>query len=332
MTSLLRRLLPRQQSDLYIAIAVRHGRVNFVAYKGGAAQRLLVNDELDVEQQQYARTIERLLQRYAKLGLKGARTQVVLGPRLVQQTVVDKPALNDDELVQALPWTIKDLVDIPAADMVADYYESPVQIAGREKITAVVVQKSWLQQLLEPLHAAKLNIQGVVNEDLACCSLLPPDHAPTMLVSQYGDQQAQLILVKQRGLVVSRQLKPIQSVLQQAEPEPFESDMLAIELQRSMDYFSGQLRQAPLQHIQLALPGQHLSLFRSQLEQSLSLAVDAFRYPAWAQELAAGDYSDVGALAGLTYILPDLVPPLATKSGANPSPQAPQHKGEAVHE
>ena len=301
-----------RKSNLAVSFAIRHGKVHLAVLKNaarsqsGSRMELIVNDEQTVNQQNYAQAIETLLQRYQRLNFKHAPTQVVLSPRLVMQTTVDKPALSDDEIALALPWTLKDLIDIPSGDMIADFYESPVQLVGREKIQAVAVQKSWLAQVLQPLHAAKLAVQGVVNEDIALCALLGPEQATTVVVSQYEQQQAQLLLVKDNGLVVSRQLKPLHSVLDGSQIDTFEVEDLAIELQRSLDYFSGQLRQAPLQQALLALPGNHSAEIGAQLQQSLSLQVGALQYPPWAEDLAAGDYSDLGVLSGLAYLLPDL--------------------------
>lgn len=299
-----------RKSNLIVSFALRQANVHLAVLKLGPSasnasrpMELIVNDEQPVEQQNYARAIEILLERYARLNLKHALTQVVVSQRLVAQTTVDKPALSDDEIGLALPWTLKELMEIPPSDMAADFYESPVQLAGREKIQAVAVQASWLAQILQPLHDAKLAVQGVVNEDVALCALLPADHPPTVVVSQYQTQPAQLLLVKAKGLVVSRQLKPLQSVADSSAIEPLEVDTLALEVQRSLDYFSGQLRQAPLQQARLALPTQHSVAIGEQLEQSLSLQVGALEYPEWAGELAAGDYSDLGGLAGLAYLL-----------------------------
>lgn len=305
----------KRNTDFTVSFAIRHGNVHLAVLKNearsgpsGRRMELIVNDEQAVEQQNYARAIEILLQRYQRLNLKHAPTQVVLSPRLVSQTTVDKPALSDDEIALALPWTLKDLIDIPAGDMVADFYESPVQFVGREKIQAVAVQKSWLTQVLQPLHAAKLAVRGVVNEDIALCALLGPEQATTVVVSQYEQQQAQLLLVKDNGLVVSRQLKPLQSVLDGSQIDNLEVEDLAIELQRSLDYFSGQLRQAPLQQALLAVPGNHSAEVGAHLQQSLSLQVGALQYPPWAANLAAGDYGDLGVLSGLAYLLPELQP------------------------
>lgn len=311
----IKRWLPGAQSNLQIAIAVRQGRVNLAVCKSAKptsgqsnklAPRLIINDEQNVEQNNYAHAIEILLARYPRLNLKGASTQIVLGPRLVQQTSIDRPQLSEAELQQALPWSLKDLIDIPATDLIADYYDPPIQVAGRDKVHVVAVQKSWLSKLLQPLLEARVEIAGVVNEDLALCTLLNAQHPPLMLVSQYGQQQAQLLLIKQQSLVVSRQLKPLQSVTEHSELDGYEIDSLAIELQRSTDYFSGQLRQAPLQHVYLAFPGRHVHTLSEQLGQSLSLLAEPLGYPAWANELAADDYSDIGALAGLAYMLPAL--------------------------
>ena len=39
---------------------------------------------------------------------------------------MDKPMLSDEEIIQSLPWTTKDLVDIPPENIVADFIDYPI--------------------------------------------------------------------------------------------------------------------------------------------------------------------------------------------------------------
>ncbi|RUO26690.1 hypothetical protein CWE09_08315 [Aliidiomarina minuta] len=304
------RFFKRRQSKHLLAIALRHGRVNLLITRRTSAaadideDHLVVNDEQKVEAGDYAAAIRILLARYEKLNLRKAPVQIVLGPKLVHQVSMERPQLEDNEIAASLHWSLKELVDIPANDVVADYYDPAIQVSGRDKIHVVAVQKSWLQKVLLPVNEAKLDIQGIINEDLALTQLFPEQQAPLVLLSQYGQEQAQLLLIARQKLIVSRQLKPLISLKQPADVaiDTYETDMLALELQRSLDYYSGQLRQPALQHVQLAMPGSHQSDVAKVLTESLSLKVDIFTYPGWASELAAGDFSDLAAMAGVMWL------------------------------
>lgn len=306
----LRRLFTRTHSKYLVAIAVRQGRVNLMVTTNTDAISdavLKVNDEQLVDSGNYAAALRILLTRYEKLNLRHAPTQLVLNPRLVQQVSMDRPQLADNEIGASLPWLLKDLVDIPSNDIVADYYDPAIQAAAQDKINVVAVQRSWLQKLVAPLQEARLAVHGIINEDLAVTRLFNAEEPPCVLLAQYGQEQAQLLLIAHQRLVVSRQLKPLQSVAQAGvEVDQYETENLALELQRSLDYYSGQMRQAPLKHVQLALPGQQAQKIADSLAESLSLQVTLLSYPVWAQELNAGDFSDLGAMAAIAWLHGDL--------------------------
>lgn len=306
----LRRLFARSHSKYLVSIAVRQGRVTLMVSTYAQALDdivLKVNDEQSVENGNYAAALGILLARYEKLNLRNAPTQLVLNPRLVQQVSMDRPQLADGEIQASLPWLLKDLVDIPSSDLIADYYDPAIQAAAQDKIHVVAVQRSWLQKLIVPLQEARLQIVGIINEDLAITRLFGVDDHPRVLLAQYGQEQAQLLLIARQKLIVGRQLKPLQSIAGgAASADSYEIDNLALELQRSLDYYSGQMRQAPLQHVQLALPGNQAQRIAESLAESLSLQVTLLPYPAWAQELNAGDFSDLGVMAGLAWLHGDL--------------------------
>ena len=74
---------------------------------------------------------------------------LVIPPERYMVLQIDKPAVPDEELSLALPWTIKDLVALPDDDMVLDYLDLPLQnqVLGR-KVNVVVSSKSWLSSLV----------------------------------------------------------------------------------------------------------------------------------------------------------------------------------------
>ena len=41
---------------------------------------------------------------------------------------MDKPNLSDEEIIQSLPWTTKDLVDIAPENIVADFIDYPITL------------------------------------------------------------------------------------------------------------------------------------------------------------------------------------------------------------
>lgn len=281
----------------------------------GKTWQLVVNDEERVDDHDPLAAIEILLERYKRFDLNGQPVQVVLSSGMVEQVSVDKPQAKAEDIVPTLQWTLKDLVSIPPADLILDYYDIPVQVAGAKKINVVAISRAKLEPWVRALNAAGLQIMGIVNLDLAFIKWVDED-LRTMIVSQVSGERPHLQIIAKQKLIVSRRL-PQAFDLNTIDPHDSERmEALAIELQRSQDFYSGQLRQAPLADIELAIHHQHADVVAEVVAAQLGMQVSALKYPTWSKELAAGDYTDVLAISGLLWLI-DEQPSVTEKGGAS---------------
>ncbi|MDN3389474.1 hypothetical protein [Pseudoalteromonas sp. APC 3691] len=54
---------------------------------------------------------------------------------------MDKPNLSDEEIIQSLPWTTKDLVDIAPENIVADFIDYPITLTMQSSKMNVLLRR-----------------------------------------------------------------------------------------------------------------------------------------------------------------------------------------------
>lgn len=181
---------------------------------------------------------------------------LVIPPERYMVLQIDKPAVPDDEISLALPWTIKDLVTLPDDDMVLDYIDLPLQnqLQGI-KVNVVVSSKSWLADIVALFVQNKLQLVGIQPEEWLARNLLTAKNQALMLVSHQAGQDLAVQILQQGHLCFSRRLRGFNRLDQYSLDDLQQGvfDNLLLELQRSIDYFEGQLKQAPVKEIALLL-------------------------------------------------------------------------------
>jgi len=311
--SFLNKIIKKKKSKLVLSLAVCENSVQMAVLKEqdvagsdtcswrSKQYRLVVNDECDVSNGKHTAAINTLLERYKKLNLTNAPVQLVVSNALLEQVSIDKPDLPEEDIPAALQWSLKDLVKIPAADVIADYYDPPIQVSGAKKIYVVAINKKKLQPWVTLLHENNLVVEGVVNEDLVLGTLVPGDKK-LLLLTQNEGEHPQLHVVSNGKLVVTRKLTRTPPIHDIKIDDYQEVEALALELQRSQDFFSGQLRQAPLTTVIIGARHSEPEKLGEALAAQLGLEASLFEYPKWAEELKAGDYSDLPVIGGLSWL------------------------------
>jgi MSHA biogenesis protein MshI len=177
---------------------------------------------------------------------------LVLSPDRYQLIQLDKPAVPEAEMLQALPWLARELTTIPVDDMLLDYLDLPEQASQQvARINVVVTARSSLQELCRELHRRKVQLVNIQPEEWLPRNLLPIQSAAVMLIVHQPGQELMLQIVRQGTLYFSRRLRGFNRIDQYGIAELSQGmlDNLLLEVQRSLDYFEGQLRQAPVKEI-----------------------------------------------------------------------------------
>lgn len=185
-----------------------------------------------------------------------ARLHLTLSASFYQLLLVDKPHVEAEEISQALLWSVKDMVSHPLADIHIDYFDSPLD--NSTKLTVVVAERNMMSTMAIAAKDNQIEILGVSIEEMVVTGLFREDNQARLVLCHAPDQELLLTVVKQGELYMQRRVRGFNKLdtVSQDELALGMADNLSLELQRSMDYFESQLRQAPVASIELLINGQ----------------------------------------------------------------------------
>ncbi|MGI2110251.1 biogenesis protein MshI [Shewanella frigidimarina] len=208
-----------------------------------------------VQKNNWSQAFEALKSQFGRV-----RVQLVLSQQYYQLLQVEKPNVEPGEVTQALIWSVKDMVSEPVTDIHLDYFES--SFISSSKVNVVVSSRQFLMQLASACDANGLDIAGISIEELALSHVLAHDNMAHMLVAHLPQQELLLVVVKAGEVLMQRRVRGFNH-LDKATLEELKqglADNLSLEIQRSMDYFESQLRQAPVGSISILVEGDSSSL------------------------------------------------------------------------
>jgi MSHA biogenesis protein MshI len=197
---------------------------------------------------------------------------VVFSTNRYQLMQVERPAVEEQELVQALRWSAKELLS-SNEEMAVDYFDLPAQPTGSNKLNLVAVPMTLVNEVSEGIIHAGLALQSMGIEELSQCDLLEPtDKAQITLLQEPGEEIC-LSIIRQQKLYFTRRLKGYEQLstygLEQIQQGIAET--LSLEIQRSMDYFESQLRQAPAKQLLICIDTPFVDELSQTLGQMLML-------------------------------------------------------------
>jgi len=212
-----------------------------------------------------------------KHGLAGAPCFFALSSHWYRIHQMDKPSVNDEELFDALQWPIKEVAG-SEKEIVYDYSDMPVQVAGQSKVMAVAVAKEEVAKLTKVIYLADLDLRSIVVEELATVHLVPLKNEPVITLVQEHGEVVVLNIVKDNQLYFTRRIKGFENIggFSEVELDMGLTESICVQIQRSMDFFESQLRQAPIKRILLKLDSPHVNFLSSRISESMGVTCEAF--------------------------------------------------------
>jgi MSHA biogenesis protein MshI len=211
--------------------------------------------------------------------LNNTPTFVFLATEHYEMVQVDKPSVADEEIAQALRWSIKDIV-VLEGELVVDYFELPAQPAGGNKVNVVATKADVIRSVSEGVIGSELRLSQITVAELAPCDILADYPEPCVSISQEAGQDICLSIVKDGQLYFSRRLRGYENI-KSFSPEELKMgsvDNLTLEVQRSMDYFESQLRQAPIKKIVVNVDSPHLDAICNIMRELTLIDVMPLQY------------------------------------------------------
>ena len=191
-----------------------------------------------------------------------------------QLLMVEAPEVPPAELKAAIRWRVRDLIDFHIDDAVLDVFDSPASGARavQQHLYVVVSRSAAVRERIDALQNAGAALEIIDIPELAMRNIAAQ-------LEQDASGQAMLFFGAERGLITLTRdatlylARSMDIGYQQLLDTPELVDRLALELQRSMDYYERQFQQAPISSIALCPLPQALAQVGHQLEQQTGIAV-----------------------------------------------------------
>lgn len=195
--------------------------------------------------------VEVLRQRVEALGLQGLPVNLLLSAADYQLLLVERPDVPPVELRAAVRWRIRELVNAPLDSLVVDAFALPDDAyRGRTPMAyCAVLARSRMQALAEWVEGAGLRLQTIDIAEMALRNL-------GLLIAGESQNLAVLKLNARDGLICVQQghaLYMARRIEHGLDNRGTDSAQLALEIQRSLDYFESQLGKGPVARL-LVLP------------------------------------------------------------------------------
>lgn len=206
--------------------------------------------------------------------------QLVLSSQYYQIVQIEQPNIPENELIDALRWQVKDLVSFSPNDMILDYFTGPV-VAGKQKLNVVCAQQSKLKALVDTFHADNIQLNLITTEEFGFTQLIAEHSDAQLLICQQPNEEILILIVKDGQLSSFRRLRGYKQIAQRSQEELSfgMTDSLSIEIQKSIDFYERQLKQAPIKAIQVLLPMANEAFLARKLAENTHLPVELLALP-----------------------------------------------------
>lgn len=212
---------------------------------------------------------EGLRRAVGELRLADCPCTLTLSPGDYQTFQIDKPPVEADELVGAARWRVRDLLDYPPDEAIIDVFEVPGQAQrGRPpSVMVVAARQSRLRERLDLIEAAglvpeRIDIAELALRNLVCRLGGPSETLATLFL---GRDRGLIVITRGEQLYVARGMEHgLEDLRRELNPGGGELsldgdaegfyDRVALEVQRTMDYYDSYFGLGSVQRL-LVAPG-----------------------------------------------------------------------------
>ncbi len=203
-----------------------------------------------------------------ELDVSNLTLDIVLNSKLYQTYQIDKPNIPSSELTGALPFLLKDLISEKVTDIIADATELPTG----NKLQVYVVVKSLIVELQQMLLALDIQLGRVLVEDEVWGVSAPEDNS-FLLLQRSKQRSFRVSAFVEHHCAFQRTMRGIASPLTGVATSVLQLDGIALELQRSIDYLSSQLRGTSLHKMKVCCDEEELHELVEALNERLNVSV-----------------------------------------------------------
>ncbi|WP_111978327.1 type IV pilus biogenesis protein PilM [Algibacillus agarilyticus] len=250
--------------------------------------------------QQFDSDLTQLLQKHA---IKDANANVIIASHHYNLVAVDKPDVDDADLATALKYSAKDYIQGNLEDMAIEFFDVPAQPFGQNKVNLVAAKKVILTRLIHAFTQKNIDIKQITVEELAYINSFEQSDDAVLLLTQQKDEELLLQIIKQGQVFFFRRVRGYNKLYQFAELEINNgaADNISLEIQRSLDYFESQLRQAPVKRVYFAVPNKNEALLIEKVGMNFPIPVLPLK--TWLAQSLTAEMDEYGYLAASAIAL-----------------------------
>lgn len=168
---------------------------------------------------------------------------------------VEKPGVEESELIQAVTWKIKDLINYDVAHAVVDSYPMPISSKNnKQQLSVVSARENVISQYVETIKSCALKLVALDIHELVPTNLpaVRLNGQQTLAILSLKRNNALLSIYHDGDLYVSREFKIGLAQLNLVTSEDQSIfDSLLLEIQRSLDYFESYYGMGGVTHLQI---------------------------------------------------------------------------------
>lgn len=272
-------LFSKKVADEYVGIALYPSFVRLVRLKKKQEAEKLVcfyAEQYPLERpEQLTQLLETIIEQQK---LEGTSCVLVIPPEKVESVQIEMSELPTADVQASLPWKLKELVSIPPQDMICDYIEMDIQPLGQQsKAQIMATSRTYIESIIEPFHKAKVPIVGITTEQFVLAKMQTLEDAAQLIFVQHKEMAGILLILKNQQICFARKIRGTDAVINMSSEQVKEygADMIAIEIQRSIDYYESQLKQPPIKDVLLAVAGENEALIGDILNMNLPVKTRA---------------------------------------------------------
>lgn len=217
--------------------------------------------------------------------LARAPVSAVIGPDDYQLMQVEAPQVAPAEMRAAVRWKMRDLISFPLDEAVVDTFDLPEPARqSQARMVFALAARSAAVQRLAGLVAPRARGFDVIDIPELCLrnlsALLPQDEAGVAMLA-FGQDFAHLLITCRGVLHLTRRIDLSRAVtssdvLELDAAPRLDVSGLALELQRSLDYYENVYDQPPIAELVLAPPDDRVRGLAAALARETSVKIALF--------------------------------------------------------
>lgn len=212
-----------------------------------------------------------------KLRVGRAPVCAVIGGDDYQIVQVEAPDVLPAEMRAAIRWRLRDVINFSIDEAVVDVFETPepVRRTQGKMLFAVAARDPAIQRIATTVRSVAKGFDSIDVPELCLrnlSALLPQDHKGVAMLA-LNERFAQLVITRQGVMYLTRRIDTGRFAHDGRNGMTIDAGTLALEIQRSLDYYESHYDQTPISDLVIAPANARAGDLASELKNETSLRV-----------------------------------------------------------